>query len=78
MAGLNLNLLDQLTFYGSYHSNKWNQIIHFLFVPCIIWSALVWCAYTGPLIPTPAVPQSVPLAGYVFAFATHVSPRNAK
>jgi hypothetical protein len=25
MAGLNLNLLDQLTFYGSYHSNKWNQ-----------------------------------------------------
>lgn len=25
MAGLNFNLLDQLTFYGAYHSNKWNQ-----------------------------------------------------
>lgn len=25
MGGLNFNLLEQLTFYGSYHNNKWNQ-----------------------------------------------------
>lgn len=25
MVGLNFNLLDQLTFYGAYHTNKWNQ-----------------------------------------------------
>jgi hypothetical protein len=25
MGGLNLNLLDQLVFYGAYHNNKWNQ-----------------------------------------------------
>jgi uncharacterized membrane protein YGL010W len=33
MAGLNLNLLDQLTFYGSYHSNKWNQASLLLHLP---------------------------------------------
>ncbi|MEW5304758.1 MAG: hypothetical protein WDW36_007347 [Sanguina aurantia] len=44
-------LIDQLTFYGSYHHNKWNQLIHFVFVPTIIWSACVWLTYTGPLLP---------------------------
>jgi uncharacterized membrane protein YGL010W len=53
MAGLNLNLLDQLTFYGSYHSNKWNQLIHFFFVPAIFWSAGVWLASSGPLVSVP-------------------------
>lgn len=44
--GLNVNLVDQLTFYGSYHANKWNQLIHFVFVPLIFWTACVWLAYT--------------------------------
>lgn len=26
MVGLNFNLLEQLTFYGAYHTNKWNQV----------------------------------------------------
>lgn len=28
MPGLNFSLLDQLTFYGAYHTNKWNQARH--------------------------------------------------
>jgi hypothetical protein len=46
--GLNFNLLDQLTFYGSYHSRGWNQVIHFIFVPLIHWSLTVWLAYLPP------------------------------
>lgn len=39
----------QLSFYGYYHQKHGNQIIHFFFVPSILWSACVWFAYTGPL-----------------------------
>jgi len=51
--GLNFDLLEQLAFYGSYHSNKWNQLIHFVFVPSIVWSLCVWLCYSGPLLPIP-------------------------
>ncbi|GAB4817512.1 hypothetical protein N2152v2_004558 [Parachlorella kessleri] len=44
--GFNFNLKDQLTFYGSYHSNPLNQAIHFVFVPAILWTVAVWLAYT--------------------------------
>ena len=47
--GLSFNLHDQLVFYGSYHSRGWNQAIHFVFVPLIMWSAAVWLAYAPPL-----------------------------
>eukprot|EP00878_Enallax_costatus_P006710 GHUV01007035.1.p1 GENE.GHUV01007035.1~~GHUV01007035.1.p1 ORF type:complete len:264 (+),score=40.52 GHUV01007035.1:2-793(+) len=53
MGSLNFNLLEQLTFYGSYHNNKWNQLIHFIFVPAIVWSLAVWLVYTGPLVSLP-------------------------
>ncbi|BDA43170.1 Uncharacterized endoplasmic reticulum membrane protein YGL [Coccomyxa sp. Obi] len=43
--GLNFNLMDQLTFYGSYHTRGWNQAIHFVFVPLIHWTITVWLAY---------------------------------
>ena len=49
ILGLNTDLLEQLTFYGSYHRNKWNQALHFLFVPLILWAFSVWGCYTGPL-----------------------------
>ncbi|KZS98093.1 DUF962-domain-containing protein [Sistotremastrum niveocremeum HHB9708] len=39
----------QLSFYGSYHNNKVNIIIHTICVPLILWSAFVF----GSLIPTP-------------------------
>ncbi|EIW73261.1 hypothetical protein TREMEDRAFT_26399 [Tremella mesenterica DSM 1558] len=31
----------QLAFYQSYHSNKINQLIHFIFIPQILWSGLI-------------------------------------
>ena len=43
--GLNFDLMDQLTFYGSYHSRPGNQAIHFVFVPLIHWTITVWLAY---------------------------------
>lgn len=48
--GFNFDLRDQLTFYGSYHSNPLNQAIHFVFVPAILWTVAVWLAYTPPLL----------------------------
>jgi hypothetical protein len=36
IMGLNFDLLEQLTFYGSYHTNKWNQVS--------TWHLLVLCA----------------------------------
>ena len=47
MSGLNFDLMDQLVFYGSYHKKPWNQFVHFIFVPLIMWSVAVWLAYAG-------------------------------
>lgn len=44
--------VEQLTFYGSYHNNKWNQLIHAYFVPTIFWTVAVWTAYTPNLAPS--------------------------
>ena len=44
------NLREQLIFYGSYHNNIFNQLIHFIFVPSILWSVSVWLAYTPELV----------------------------
>ena len=69
VLGFNLNFYDQLTFYGAYHHNKWNQLVHFVFVPAIFWSAAVWLSYTGQLIPydLPQALQALPasVAQYV-------------
>ncbi len=60
--GFNLNFYDQLSFYGAYHHNKWNQLVHFIFVPLIFWSASVWLSYTGQLVPydLPGALHSIP------------------
>jgi len=39
MAGLNIK--EELAFYGAYHSNFENQVIHIIFVPMLLWSAFV-------------------------------------
>lgn len=31
-------------------NNRWNQLIHFLFVPAILFSLLVGLAYAAPLV----------------------------
>jgi len=53
-------LLDQLAFYGAYHNNRWNQLIHFIFVPSIMWSLCVWLSVTGPILP---LPKSISITG---------------
>jgi hypothetical protein len=44
---------DSLTFYGQYHHNRWNQLIHFIFVPAIMATLLMFLllAYNQPLLP---------------------------
>merc|ERR1719223_1823782 len=39
------NVDDALAFYGVYHRDPINQLIHFFGVPCIIWSFLVFFAH---------------------------------
>ncbi|KAK8865837.1 hypothetical protein IAR55_000985 [Kwoniella newhampshirensis] len=40
-----LDVEEELAFYSSYHSNKINQIIHFLCIPQILWSWLLIAAH---------------------------------
>ena len=35
----------ELAFYGSYHQDPVNQLIHFIFIPMIWWSICVWMCY---------------------------------
>jgi len=43
----------QLTFYGAYHTNRVNVLIHILCVPLIVWS---FQAFLAPFRPPPFVP----------------------
>ena len=76
ILGLNTDLLEQLTFYGSYHRNKWNQALHFVFVPCILWAVAVWACYSGPLyrVDLPSIAAHV-LPDNIARYASVPSPR---
>ena len=50
MTFIGFNLVEELTFYGAYHNNPVNQLIHFIFVPLILWTVAVWLAYTPTLV----------------------------
>ncbi|KAI0370178.1 DUF962-domain-containing protein [Pilatotrama ljubarskyi] len=39
-----LDVKRQLTFYGAYHDHPVNVAIHMIFVPTILWTALVLCS----------------------------------
>jgi len=50
---------DALSFYGVYHRDPINQLIHFVFVPCITWTYGIMFAHTSILpigIELPGVP----------------------
>ncbi|EEB94059.1 hypothetical protein MPER_07197 [Moniliophthora perniciosa FA553] len=49
MAASIFDVNTQLTFYGAYHSNRINVLIHIICVPLILWSAEVLLAD----VPTP-------------------------
>jgi len=48
-----LNLEKQLRFYGAYHHNPVNITIHIIFVPILLFTALLFSTYTRPLIALP-------------------------
>ncbi len=52
-------ILPSITFmmHHSYHNNRWNQLLHFFFVPLILWSVAVWGCYSGALPSGPYTPK---------------------
>lgn len=61
-------VVETFAFYGVYHSDPVNQLIHFVFVPCILCSMMVIMAH-APLLPLsvsfmPVIPK------HVFSWAT--------
>ncbi|KAJ7281198.1 hypothetical protein O6H91_Y365000 [Diphasiastrum complanatum] len=61
MAVSIFDLERQYAFYGAYHKNKTNVMIHILFVWPIFFAFAMLAAYTKPLLP-------LPLAANVFPF----------
>mmetsp|Transcript_14690 Transcript_14690/g.21676 ORF Transcript_14690/g.21676 Transcript_14690/m.21676 type:complete len:197 (-) Transcript_14690:118-708(-) len=51
-GGFSLNLTEQLVFYGSYHHNPMNQLIHVIFVPLIWFTAIVFLTYSPECFPS--------------------------
>jgi uncharacterized membrane protein YGL010W len=60
-------LLQGFAFYGAYHSNTINQLIHAAFVPTIVGSALA--LLTGARVPLPPLPAPLPAAVSAAALA---------
>jgi uncharacterized membrane protein YGL010W len=59
-GGSLLNLETQIAFYAQFHHHPMNQLIHMVFVPSLMLSALVWLTATPELVPLPA---AVPFRG---------------
>lgn len=60
MLGFNFNLEDQLVFYGQYHNHTVNKLVHFVFVPTILWTALVLLANVPlPLFGDASIPVAL-------------------
>ncbi|OAA45559.1 hypothetical protein NOR_03348 [Metarhizium rileyi] len=50
---MSLDLEHHLTFYGVYHNNAVNKVIHMICVPILVISAFCMATYSGTLIETP-------------------------
>lgn len=59
------NLEDQFSFYGAYHHNKINVLIHIVFVWPIYFSASTLLAYTPPLAPQLPIMAALPCHDYM-------------
>ena len=61
-----VDLLDELVFYSKFHMEWHNVVIHVVFVPLIVWSAMVWLAY----VPLPAKGRTYSFAhGYAALYS---------
>ena len=54
------DLKAQLGVYAQYHNDFVNKLVHIVFVPCIMFTTLVFLQYTAPLAAWPA-----PVAAYI-------------
>ncbi|KAF9903809.1 hypothetical protein EC991_003367 [Linnemannia zychae] len=62
------DLRHQLLQYATHHNNPVNVVIHLSCIPLILWTALVFAANTGPLLPSPS-PEALASEGVVGALA---------
>ena len=66
MAGAGIfDLEKQFAFYGAYHSNRINILIHLVFVWPILFTALLLLAYSKPLAPQLPVMAALPFHEYM-------------
>ncbi|ESZ93739.1 hypothetical protein SBOR_5876 [Sclerotinia borealis F-4128] len=69
---MSLNLEKQLTFYGAYHHNPTNVLIHMTCVPLIMATSFFLCSNSPTLIPLPSwltvpnLPLNVSTIGSIF------------
>ena len=62
---------DELGFYWIYHSHPWNQLVHFCFVPTILWTLGIWMMHAPigtikislPFVPTHRITYATLLSG---------------
>lgn len=64
----NRDLPKALAFYGSYHQDPMNQLIHFIFVPMLLWSFIMMLHYI-PLLGC-FVSQDLTLFGHRLTYGT--------
>ena len=57
---LNLDLAQQLTDYGCYHSQPWNQVVHFFFVPPLMLTLAVLLEVHLPALSSKSTPLLLP------------------
>ena len=67
--------VKQVGFYGAYHNNKTNQIIHFFFIPMILWTFFSMLAHVevdvpvvGEMLGMGPMPLSYPMAAFYAGF----------
>lgn len=58
---------------GEYHADWRNQLIHIFFVPCLVWSGMVFLVHTGPLTTIPMVSDTVEVNGAFVAALLYMS-----
>eukprot|EP01018_Ginkgo_biloba_P038457 Gb_30789 [translate_table: standard] len=73
MAGPVFDLEKQFAFYGAYHKNSINVLIHTVFVWPIFFTALVLGSFTPAICPLPFPPGTFPFQEYMILNLSFVS-----
>ena len=64
------DIADALAFYGVYHRERWNQVIHFFGVPGILWTLMIMLAHIKvPIVSNIKIIQQILPAGHQFTYA---------